>query len=206
MGDATTTGSQDVPPRDYTLIVPGGWFQIDLDPEERDPAIMALAGQQFSGIDNAPLLRERLMRDLQRKAKKAYKEGGVEFYLSTLVIGGVPLPSSLLVNISLDEPWSKCSTAHELAALIGEVKSDDEGDVRVVALSAAGDAVRIWRKGSADPEKYMGSTLPTTTVIYRVPIPASTRWLSLTFSTPAEPLSRQMTELFDAVADTLQWS
>ncbi|MEU6737149.1 hypothetical protein [Streptomyces physcomitrii] len=191
----------DSPPSDYTLIVPNGWFLVSLDPEERDRCILALAEQQFRGNDSAPVLKERLMRDLQKRAKAAYRAGGVEMYLSTLTVGPVPLASSLLVSV-LPSGWPGCRTASDLAGKLTEKGHD----CRLVPLEAAGDAVREQRTKAPQPEEQMGNTLSTTTVVYHVPIPATGTWLMLTFSTPLEPLAPTMVELFDTVAGTLYWS
>ncbi|WP_432095489.1 hypothetical protein [Streptomyces sp. bgisy100] len=188
------------PPSDYTIFVPAGWFQLPLDPKERDRGIIALADRQFTGIDHAPVLKERLMRDLQKQAKAAHRAGGVELYISLLTVRGLPLASSLLVSL-LPEGWPGCRTAHDLVRRFGEIGRRAE----VSRLEAAGDAVREQHTEAADPERQMGNTLATTTVIYNVPVPASRKWLTLTFSTPMESLAPKMVELFDTVAGTLHW-
>ncbi|MEV2197920.1 hypothetical protein AB0I02_44135 [Streptomyces phaeochromogenes] len=194
------------PPQDYNVIVPDGWFQLSLEPEERDRCIAALADLQFRGIDNAPHLREQFMRDVQRKAKDAYDVGGIELYLSTLVVGLVPLASSLLTSMPDPDEWPKCSDAEELAEHLAVLDGGEpEGELGVVPLDAAGMAVRRRRREAPDPAAQLGNTLPTTTLTYYVPIPATTRWLMLSFSTPVDPLADQMVELFDAVAGTLHW-
>jgi hypothetical protein len=190
-------------PTDYTFIVPDGWFRLTLDPPEvRDAGITALADLQFRGIDNAPHLKEQLMRQLQRKAKEAYRIGGIELYLSLLTVGPIPLASSLLVSIPPLEANPGSATAQEVASTLSEGGTD----VRVTELPAAGSAVREYRKEEPSPDEQMGNTLPTTTVIYHVPIPGSTAWLMMTFSTPLDPLADRMVELFDVVAQTLSWS
>ncbi|QDQ11492.1 hypothetical protein [Streptomyces spectabilis] len=184
-------------PAEYTILVPGGWFQIPLEPpRERDRGILALAERQFRGVDHAPLLKERLMRDLQKRARAACRVGGVELYLSVLTVGGVPLASSLLVSL-VPEGWPGCGTAYDLARRLAGSE--------VVELEGAGEAVREERTEAPDPERLMGSTLATTTVVYNVPVPASQAWLTLTFSTPMEALAPKMVELFDTVASTLHW-
>lgn len=131
------------PPQDYNVIVPDGWFQLSLEPEERDRCIAALADLQFRGIDNAPHLREQFMRDVQRKAKDAYDVGGMELYLSTLVVGPVPLASSLLTSMPDPDEWPKCSDAEELAEHLAVLDGGEpEGELGVVALDVAGMAVR----------------------------------------------------------------
>ncbi|MEW2524930.1 hypothetical protein [Streptomyces sp. NPDC047071] len=191
-----TQAHWDTPPAEYGILVPEGWFQIPLDsPKERDRAIVALVGRQFAGGDGGPLLRERLVGELRKGAKGAGRVGGVELYLSLLTLGGVPLASSLLVSLTPDG-WPGCRTAGDLARRLA---------AEVVELAGAGEAVRERRTEAPDPERLMGGTLSTTTVVYNVPVPASTAWLTLTFSTPMEALAPRMVELFDAVAGTLHW-
>lgn len=190
------------PPSDYSLIVPQGWFQLHLEPEERDRSILALAELQFKGIDNRPHLKEQLMRDLQRRAKDAHRVGGLELYLSTLTLGPIPLASSLLVSMPPPGEWPSSGSTLEISDHLQSAGND----VSTVKLPAAGEAVREFRKESASPDSQMGNTLPTTTVTYHVPIPGTTRWLLMTFSTPVDPLADQMVELFDVVAQTLQWA
>ncbi|MFI8877970.1 hypothetical protein [Streptomyces sp. NPDC055243] len=190
----------DTPPSDYTIFVPAGWFQLHLDPDERDRGIVALADRQFAGIDDAPVLKERLMRELQQQAKAAHRAGGVELYISLLTVDGLPLASSLLVSL-LPDRWPGCRTAHDLARRLADAGRRPE----VRRLDAAGDAVREERTEAPDPERQMGNTLATTTVNYHVPVPASDLWLTLTFSTPMEGLAPKMVELFDTVAETLHW-
>ncbi|MEV0218470.1 hypothetical protein [Streptomyces sp. NPDC050704] len=192
------------PPQDYNVIVPDGWFQLSLNPEERDRCIEALADLQFRGIDNAPHLKKQFMRDLQKKAKDAYKVGGTELYLSTLTIGPVPLASSLLISVPAPDEWPECSDAEELAEHLADQEANDS-EVGVVELAVAGKAVRQRRREAPDPDSQMGNTLPTTSLTYYVPIPVTTRWLMLNFSTPVDPLADQMVALFDTVAETLHW-
>ncbi|MFJ3235155.1 hypothetical protein [Streptomyces sp. NPDC086787] len=194
------------PPEDYSVIVPDGWFQLPLDPDVRDRAIVALAERTFHGVDNAPHLKKELMQDLQRKAKEAYSVGGTELYLSTLSIGKVPLASSLLISIPAADEWPRTSDVEELAEHLAGPELADGAELGVVQLEAAGKAVRYRHCSDPAPEAQLGNRLPTTSVTYYVPVPATGRWLMLSFSTPLDPLADQMVELFDAVAGTLHWS
>lgn len=194
------------PPEDYNVIVPDGWFQLPLEPDGRDRAIIALADRTFRGVDNAPHLKKEFMRDLQRKAKEAYNVGGTELYLSTLTVGPVPLASSLLVSIPAADEWPQTSDTEELALHFAAHDLGDSAELSVVELEVAGKAVRYRRRSEPDPEAQMGNTLPTTTLTFYVPIPATKRWLMLNFSTPIDPLADRMVELFDAVAGTLHWT
>jgi len=193
------------PPKDYNVIVPDGWFQVALDPDDRDRSIVALAELTFRGVDNAPHLKQEFMRDLQRKAKDAYRVGGTELYLSTMTVGPVPLASSLLISVPGPDEWPPTSDADELAEHLAGQGLDDGEELGVVELAVAGRAVRHRCREAANPAKQMGNTLPTTTLTYYVPIPTTVRWLLLNFSTPVDPLADQMVRLFDTVAGTLHW-
>ncbi|MFJ6729856.1 hypothetical protein ACIQPQ_33650 [Streptomyces sp. NPDC091281] len=202
-----TSDDFEEPPEDYHVIVPAGWFQLALDPEVRDRSIIALADRQFRGIDNASQLRKEFMRELQRAAKKAYTAGGTELYISMLAVGPIPLASSLLISVPPADEWPDFSDVDELAEFLADRPGplDTAAELGVVELAAAGRAVRRRTKEAADPETQMGNTLNTTLLTYHVPIPATKRWLTLTFSTPLEPLADQLVELFDTVAGTLHW-
>ncbi|MCI3930617.1 hypothetical protein [Streptomyces sp. AN091965] len=185
------------PPAEYGILVPEGWFQLPLHPPKaRDRALVVLVGRQLAGVDHVPLVEERLVRELREEVKRAGRVGGVELYLSLLRLGGVPLASSLLVSLA-PEAWPGCRTACDLARRLPGAE--------LVELAGAGEAVRERRTEAPAPERLMGGTLGTTTVVYNLPVPTSTAWLTLTFSTPMEALAPRMVELFDTVAGTLHW-
>ncbi|MFF7795322.1 hypothetical protein [Streptomyces sp. NPDC007991] len=202
MSESWVDEDATAPPKDYNLVVPDGWFKLSLDPEDRDRSIIALAEQQFRGVDNAPLLKEQVMRELQKTAKDAYQAGGIELYLSTLRIGPLPLSSSLLVSFPMPGTMPASSDVHTFAEVLGRRGAE----ATVVELSAAGRAVRELRSEAASPSTQLGNELRTTTVKFYVPVPATDEWLILSFSTPLDPLAQQMVGLFDAVADTLHWT
>ncbi|MFF3616000.1 hypothetical protein [Streptomyces sp. NPDC002580] len=194
------------PPQDYNLVVPEGWFQLPLDPDDRDRSIVALAERTFRGVDNAPHLRDQFMRDLQRRAKDAYTFGGIELYLSTLTIGPVPLSSSLLISLPAPDEWPEVSDADELVEHLADGGIDAGAELGAVDLEMAGRAVRHRHREAPDPQAQLGNTLPATNLTYYVQVPLTKRWLMLNFSTPVEPLADQMVELFDAVSETLHWA
>ncbi|MFJ5557522.1 hypothetical protein ACIQCD_08875 [Streptomyces sp. NPDC093250] len=193
------------PPTDYNVVVPDGWFQLALDPQDHDRGIVALAELTFRGQDNVPHLKQQFMQDLQRKAKDAYQVGGTELYLSTMAVGPVPLASSLLISVPGPGEWPETSDAAALAEHLADRGRGENEEISVVELAAAARAVRHRRREAPDPARQLGNTLPTTTLTYYVPIPATTRWLLLNFSTPVDQLANQMVALFDTVAGTLHW-
>ncbi|MGW2765222.1 hypothetical protein [Streptomyces sp. NPDC001275] len=193
---------ETAPPGDYRLLLPDGWFRILLEPEQRDKAIDALVERQFHGIDNAPHLKEELSRDLGRRAAKAHRSGGIELYLSLQEVGPFTIPASLLVTLApLRHPEPL-----PLEALAQRFADNGEGSVTIEELRS-GPAVRVRRliPQSSDEE---GTEPPhnSLTVEYHLPVPGTTAFLLLTFSTPLEAIADAMAELFDAIADSLTWT
>jgi hypothetical protein len=48
----TPGGSGSVaPPNDYRLLLPEGWFRVDIGPELRERSVDALVSRQFEGVD-----------------------------------------------------------------------------------------------------------------------------------------------------------
>ncbi|MGV9984550.1 hypothetical protein [Streptomyces olivaceus] len=203
------------PPADYRLLLPEGWFRILLDPDQRDKSVDALVERQFRGIDNAPHLKEELRGDLRRRAAKAYRSGGIELYLSLQAVGPFTIPASLLVTLAPlrhAEPLPPEDLARVLAQ---DADAEDAGmpvpEVGVEEL-AAGTAVRVRRlasqPGGAAPGAAgaPGGDHASVSVDYHLPVPGTTAYLLLTFSTPLEPIADAMAGLFDAIAGSLTWT
>jgi hypothetical protein len=86
-------------PRDYAITVPDSWALIPLEPGRREKAIGALIRRQFAGTQGAAGVRAALRRHLTDLAEAAWQTGGIEFYLSLMMAGPLPVPASLLVTL-----------------------------------------------------------------------------------------------------------
>ncbi|MFJ5897361.1 hypothetical protein ACIQFZ_18175 [Streptomyces sp. NPDC093064] len=162
----------------------------------------ALVERQFHGIDNAPHLKEELRRDLQRGAAKAHRSGGIELYLSLQEVGPFTIPASLLVTLApLRHPEPV-----PLEALAQRFVDDGEGSVTIEELRS-GPAVRVRRlMPQGNDEEGTEPPHNSLSVEYHLPIPGTTAFLLLTFSTPIEAIADAMAGLFDAIADSLTWT
>ncbi|MFF7606293.1 hypothetical protein [Streptomyces parvulus] len=201
-------GSRMVPPADYRLLMPEGWFRLDIDPERRERSVDALVNRRFEGTDNAPHIKRQLRQDLLAQAAAAFREGGVELYLSLQQAGPLTIPASLLITFL---PASSSAGTPGLEDIATSLASDRQGEAEVVQL-AAGAAVRVRRTtGGPDQEPPAGlpgkaeESLPSVTLDYQVPVPATRAHLLMTFSTPLVQIADAMVELFDAVAGSLTW-
>lgn len=192
----------------YRLVVPDGWFVIDLEPGRRERSVAALVERQFAGIDNVPHLKAQARQETLAKAESAYSAGGVEMFLSLQQIAGIPVAASL-VTFLVPPPATGAVTAEELAATLAA----DEGQVSVVDLPA-GTSVRLLRRagrdGSAGSAGLAGSgavdgDAASATLEVFAPVPDSGWWLLLSFAAPIGPLAPALTKLFDAISMTLRW-
>lgn len=96
-----TPQSDPMPPADYQLLLPEGWFRVHIDPERRERSVDALVERQFNGIDNAPQIKAQVRQELIDQATKAFDEGGIELYLSLQQAGPLTVPASLLIALGL---------------------------------------------------------------------------------------------------------
>jgi hypothetical protein len=189
--------AQVVPVSGYRLVVPDGWFAIDLDPAWRERAVAALARRQFAGLDNAPHLRVQARDDLLTRAADAYAAGGLEMFLSLEQIAGIPLPASLVI-FAVPPPEGSQQTAASLAAVLG----GSGRQVTVVDLPAGRSVRSVQRDG---PDGTSHSDAASCSLEVFVPVPGGGGWLLLSFATPFGPLAVAMTRLFDAICTTLRW-
>jgi hypothetical protein len=176
-------------PNDYRLTVPEGWYRIALEPGAREAAIAKVIDHQFRGVDNAAPLRRNARGQLLRVAQQAHHNGGMELYVSLQTAGGFPLPASLVVTLTPphDDP-TVLVTPERLAGTL----SNSFRLVTLVELPA-GQAVHVRRRAEA-----------TILDVY-VPVPESSAYLMLSFSTPLDALADAMIGLFDSIASTLRW-
>jgi hypothetical protein len=176
-------------PTDYQLLTPQGWHRIDLQPGWREPAIARLIDRQFRGVDNASRLKGQTREQLLRTAQHAYRNGGMELYVSLQTAKGFPLPASLVVTLAPpDEDPAVVVSPERLAESLGK----KFGQAALLKLPA-GRAVRVRHRA------------PATILDLYVPVPESGAYLVLSFSTPVDALADAMIGLFDSIASTLRW-
>lgn len=173
-------------PRDYAITVPGTWTLVPLQPSVRQRAISSLIRRQFADTPGARGVRAALHRHLTDLAEAAWQTGGIEFYLSLMSAGPVPVQASLLVSLIPPPP----SGPLPVEAMALEAKKRNRS---VSAIQApVGTGVRAQTSA--------------TDMSFCFSVPGSGAWLLLAFSGPDGPLAPVMAELFDAIAATLRWA
>jgi hypothetical protein len=173
-------------PRDYAITVPGTWALVPLQPGVRQKAISSLIRRQFAHTPGAAGVRAALHRHLTDLAEAAWQTGGIEFYLSLMTAGPLPIQASLLVSLIAPPP----SGPLPVEAVALEAKKRN----RSVSLIQASAGTGVRAQTSATDMSFYFS------------VPGSGAWLLLAFSGPDGPLAPAMADLFDAIAATLRWA
>jgi hypothetical protein len=166
--------------------VPGTWALVPLQPGARQKAISSLIRRQFAHIPGAAGVRAALHRHLTDLAEAAWQTGGIEFYLSLMTAGPLPIQASLLVSLIAPPP----SGPLPVEAMALEAKKRN----RSVSLIQASAGTGVRAQTSATDMSFYFS------------VPGSGAWLLLAFSGPDGPLAPAMADLFDAIAATLRWA
>jgi hypothetical protein len=198
-GDTEAQASAEAPPRDYRLMIPAhGWTRIALDPEVWPRRIQAMVDKRFRGIDNAPHLKAEMRGDLERRCQEAWEKGGIELYLGSMDVAGVPVSASLLVTL-IPRPAGQPRATLEAMAL---GLAAEGRNARVTDLPAGKALVQIYK---TPPRPGDGSTFPNTHFDVLFDVPRTSSQLLLSFSTPVEPLAEPMVELFESMALSFVW-
>jgi hypothetical protein len=215
----------------YRLVVPDGWFGVDLEPGRRERAVAALTERQFAGLDNAPHLKAQARQDLLDQAGAAYAAGGLEMFLSLQRVADIPIAASLVI-FAMPAPETGASgteangagaagagaagaAADATNALVRELTGRGQ-QVSVTDLPA-GRAVRAvppppgdeatappGDEATAPPGGGDQPAASPTLEVY-IPIPGGSGWLLLSFAAPLTPLAPALFRLFDAICTTLRW-
>jgi hypothetical protein len=186
-----------------SIVTPSDWTELDLNPATRHKSISqlvrrAVVRSHCLAPDAVPLIAL-----LDRTSQRAFDAGG--FYCAWCILedpsGATVVLTALMqvrqVMAPLPDAQSgiaSVSISERCAALAGVVERDPlwaGADVRVVPLPFTGSAVRLRIVDSA------------VIVQYLVPLVNGSAVVVLTFSCPSPPYAQLMTELFDAMAQSL---
>ncbi|MFE0820735.1 hypothetical protein [Streptomyces sp. NPDC058847] len=208
-------------PRSYELILPPGWVRIPLrkgTKEALERILFSHMGQVPEGIprDDAMRFRLDMRRQLERQARAAKRNGGLDLYLPVLPRGGIFLMASFIVA---ELPIGQVHAAPPQAVITQLANEDVPGGTATKVDVAGAPALRRAYGSALEEENPRSSSevvqrtaLLTRRVDYVIPVPGDPgRWISINFSTPGDgdidsEFTGVLVELFDAMVATFKWS
>jgi hypothetical protein len=175
------------------IVTPGNWSDLDLDPSTRHRSIVSAVRRATVSNPELAGCSVRLISLLDDVARRAHDSGG--FFCSSLVLSSDDGPLAANVLMQLCDAGVAGglvdSTDEVCAGLAAEVMCDPgwaDADVSVVVLASVGPAVRVVIVAGG------------VCVQYLVPVPESSEYVVLTFTSPTAPYAAAFVELFDSMA------
>jgi hypothetical protein len=184
-------------PRDFTFVVPDDWFRLRLhdDHRQRDTdALVELLTAKRSDRDSlGPELREMV-----RNMTRFVDQHSIELYLSLTAVGGFPVACSLTVTLVEEHPdrLGAHDVVLEFVAATSSVESSS-GEL---------DGLPTGRRERRLPAKIDSQhSYDSIVVQHLLPIPGTTGFVLLDFSTPLVAVREPMIAIFDAIASSFRW-
>ncbi len=183
-----------------SIVTPGDWIELDLDPATRHKSIGRAVRQAIARSPSLAPDAIGLIAMLDRTTSLAAK--ATAFYCASRVIEDAT--QVIVATVLMQVCRSPAPPAHgspslsvgERCAALREVFSKDPdwagAHTRVVELRFVGTAVRLHVDA------------PGIVVQYLVPLRGGFAHAVLTFTCPCPPYARVMTELFDTMAQSLE--
>ncbi|WP_432095121.1 hypothetical protein [Streptomyces sp. bgisy100] len=208
-------------PRGYQLVLPPGWVRIPLrsgTKEALEKILFSQMGQVPEGIprDDAMRFRLDMRRQIEKQARAARRNGGLDLYLPVRPRGGTFLMASFIVA---EMPIGQDRAAPP-EAVLAQLADDDGPDRSATTVELVGaPAIRRSYRSTPDAEELRSApaavqqaALPAYRVEYVIPVAEDVgRWISINFSTPGDgnldsEFTGALVELFDAIVGTFKWS
>jgi hypothetical protein len=179
---------------------------LDVDPATSANSIRRLVDERVGSDPRVAAPRAQFTGMLQQAVANAARNGAVMAFVYADVFGDAPVGASLLAFVTGAEDKVMKDGDIDLDALHDLVRGSSGTGETVVDSSVvdlpAGRAVRVRRRTTA---VVLGRAVPTEVVQYFVPVPGRRNTVTLNFSTPSVALADAFSELFAAMAETLQW-
>lgn len=174
------------------IVTPGDWTDLDLDPSTRHRSIARAVRRAVIANPGLSAHAVRLITLLDDVARGAYDAGG--FFCSSLVLSSDdgPVVANVLMQLCFGDSAGGGESAEDACAGLAAAVSCDpawaDADVSVVSLRSAGPAVRVVVVAGGACVQYL------------VPVPDSSEYVVLTFTSPSAAYAGAFVELFDSMA------
>ncbi|WP_158920451.1 hypothetical protein [Streptomyces sp. NBRC 109706] len=163
----------------------------------------------YPNRDQHAARRHEFRQMLTAMVESAAERDGIELYLSTHAVLGIPVPASLLVTAASGDPEHPGPLPVDTIADSLRGAHGRAAEIDTVTLPS-GPAVRCRRTEHTEETKGLGQPedQPNTVLDFYLPVPNSGAWLLLTFSTPmpVPEIADAQVEMFEAIAASLRWT
>jgi hypothetical protein len=192
----------------YRLVLPPGWHRLPADPIALRPVVRDLLLRLWADQprdETAPRRRD-LEQALVEMGDRASDQGGRELLLCLQAVAGVPLAASAVVSMVATGLQGEQGLAD-----LAQVSAEDAISSEVLDLGSNRGVVVVRDQAveAAERPVILGAAAEAVTrtrhVDVHLPVPDEPAMLLLSFSTPLMALGDAFSELFVAIASTLQW-
>lgn len=184
-------------PRDFTFVVPEDWFRIRLEEDQRSRDVDALVRLLTANRSDRDSLGPEI-RQMVRSMIRFAPDEAVEVYLSLTRALGFPVACSMSVTVVAEQ--FEARHGHDVVAQFLAAHPGAEVSAGVLDGEPTGRSVRHEKARIDSDHEY------DTVLVQRImPVPGTTGFVLLDFSTPLVQVAEQMIALFDVVADSFRW-
>lgn len=155
------------------LMTPTDWFRIPLRSEvKRQRAVSHLVDRTYPNRDQHAAQRRELLTGM---VERAVLHDGVELYLSTQAVLGLPVPASLLVSVEPEDP--ALPEALPVKVLVEGLRKKYGERAEAQVELPSGSAVRVLRRELGDDARELGQPAdrPATVLEVHVSVPGRVR-------------------------------
>ncbi|MGH9247020.1 MAG: hypothetical protein ACRD29_22415 [Acidimicrobiales bacterium] len=194
------------PPRDFRLIAPEGWFDVDLDPPTMFETIDRLVDERLTQAPAAEPRRDEILAIARRGVTEAAAAGAFRAWFFSDVIDGRPVSASLTATVArLEDASVDGRGPRGVAERLAQTAASSGTRAKLAATELpAGPAVRLRRHVEA-PAAGRATKVGSVSVQYFLAIPSTRSVLLLSFATPNLALEEPFLALFDSIVATLRW-
>jgi hypothetical protein len=188
--------------------VPGGWWELPLDPRSRDDEIRALVDERRSADPAGVVDRNGLIKVLRDMAGQAAEVGAVYCGGYTEVVDEFVVSATVVVHVIRARERGGRALLHDPVAIAADIKAfGAPGDrtwrtVENVALPHLGPAARVW--GVVPGPTGGRHTAPPVVSMHTIcPVGAGTV-VMVEATANAVDLADPFFELFEAITDSIK--
>lgn len=183
------------------MLLPPGWEQLKLDGSA--PArVRALVERQTQNVPQpaAGSLRQELRSIFMRQVRSARRSGGQDLFLLVEPVQGMPVDASCVVGALPPPDGGFRVSPADMTELVGTATAP----ASTVQLANGAATRRAWVREPAEDDEL---TLRRSTHVtqYFLPVPASGRYLQLSFATSTTEVLDALQAVFEVMAGSVQF-